>query len=140
MPLARQLRILYVGCLDGLLAERKPEPSPVTRGVEDHARRVQTASLPFTRVEARPVGTGRVRHHCSKQGLQPPPHTAQQARRVYREIAVRTHPAGPKGSLRLKLKSLWRVMATAPTGIWYSSTVTGQYGLLILTPKRYQIN
>src|ERR1039457_4849034 len=72
MPLARQLRILYVGCLDGLLAERKPEPSPVTRGVEDHARRVQTASLPFTRVEARPVGTGRVRHfrtHCSKQGL-----------------------------------------------------------------------
>src|ERR1022692_3119533 len=59
MPLARQLRILYVGCPDGLLAERKPEPSPVTRGAEDHARRVQTASLPFTRVEARPVGTGR---------------------------------------------------------------------------------
>src|ERR1035441_7789043 len=117
MPLARQLRILYVGCLDGLLAERKPEPSPVTRGVEDHARRVQTASLPFTRVEARPVGTGRVRHfrtHCSKHGLQPPPQTTHRPRGVYGEIAEKPPPAGPKGSLRLKLKSLWRVMATAP--------------------------
>src|ERR1039458_2587182 len=98
MPLARQLRILYVGCLDGLLAERKPEPPPGTRGGEGPARRVQPASLPFTRVEARPVGTGRVRHfrtHCSKQGLQPPPHAAQQARRGDREVAVRTHPPPP---------------------------------------------
>src|ERR1019366_1199347 len=61
MPLARQLRILYVGCLDGLLAERKPEPSPVTRGVEDHARRSRppVSPLPASKpVRSALVGSG----------------------------------------------------------------------------------